>query len=214
MISITNLTKRYGQVVAVDDLSINFTPGEMVLIQGPSGSGKTTLLRLIAGLEIPDNGQISIAGEIVSTPDGTASPYGRGIGIVFQRSALWPHMNVAQNIGFAINGNLGQKKAARVLDVLHQTALSDLGDRYPAQLSGGETRRVALARAIAARPHRLLLDEPLTNLDPGLKTQLLDVIIDYARSEGATLLYVTHDLDEAQSLGGRLVQMNAGRIVE
>jgi iron(III) transport system ATP-binding protein len=214
VISITNLTKRFGQVVAVDNLSVDFAPGEMVLIQGPSGSGKTTLLRLIAGLEIPDGGQICMAGEIVSTPDWTASPYGRGIGIVFQRSALWPHMNVAQNIGFAINGNGRQEKAARICDVLRQTALSDLSNRYPAQLSGGEARRVALARAIAAGPRRLLLDEPLTNLDPGLKTQLLDVIMDYARSQGATLLYVTHDMDEAQSVGDRLVQMIDGRIEE
>lgn len=214
MIAISNVTKRYGQVLGVENLSIDFFPGEIVVIQGPTGSGKSTLLRLIAGLELPDEGQISIAGEVVSTPDWSNSPSARGIGIVFQRSALWPHFTVAQNIGFGINGNDPQEKTLQLKETLRRTDLCDLSHRYPAQLSGGETRRVALARAIAAKPKRLLLDEPLTNQDPGVKTKLLDLILDYVREEDATLLYVSHDPDEAKDISGRLVKMNKGRIEE
>ncbi len=214
MISLHHVTKCYGPVNALDDISLEFSPGERVVIQGPSGSGKTTLLRLIAGLETPTRGQIYLAGEQVSSPSSVTPAYTRSIGFVFQRSALWPHMTVMQNIHFVMNG-IPKPQAAELLEqLLEQMVLKELANRYPSQLSGGEARRVALARALAADPNILLLDEPLTSLDPDLKERLLRVIHGYAKKTNATLLYVTHLLDEAGQVGGRLIYMQDGRVVK
>jgi iron(III) transport system ATP-binding protein len=212
MIRLSRVTKCFGRVKAVDDLTLVIDPGEIVVVQGPSGSGKTTLLRLIAGLELPDAGEIVIDGQTVSTPARATAPHSRGIGIVFQRCALWPHMTVAQNIRFALDGLSKVESAQHLNALLARTALEDLSSRYPGQLSGGEARRVALARALAARPRRLLLDEPLTNLDPDLRGHLLQVIQSYVQQVGATLLYVTHDEAEARDVGGRWVRLERGRI--
>ncbi len=214
MIALHKVTKSYGSVTALDNVSLEIFSGETVVIQGPSGSGKTTLLRLIAGLEIPTQGQIHIAGEQVSSPSGVTPAYTRGIGFVFQRSALWPHMTVMQNIHFAMS-SLPKPQAEELLNqLLEQMALKELANRYPSQLSGGEARRVALARALAANPNILLLDEPLTSLDPDLKERLLRLIRGCVAKTKTTLLYVTHIADEAGQVGGRLVHMQAGRVVE
>jgi len=213
MIVLKDLTKTFGAARAVDSLSLEIPAGEMIAIQGPSGSGKTTLLRLIAGLELPDQGQISMDGEVVSRPGWAVEPWTRGIGIVFQRCALWPHMTVAQNILFAMNGAQRDQKKIRLEGLLQQIHLEALAGRYPFSLSGGEARRVAIARALAAEPRRLLMDEPLTNLDHDLKRQLLDVILGYAASRGTTLIYITHEEDEASLLGGRWLHMQNGRLI-
>lgn len=213
MIALNHLTKCFGGIEAVNDVTLTLTSGEVVIVQGPSGGGKTTLLRLIAGLELPDAGQIEIDHKLVSSPGWATSPHSRGIGIVFQRCALWPHMTVAQNIRFAMDGASRKQAASRLSELLEQTVLQDLSSRYPSQLSGGEARRVAFARAMAARPGRLLLDEPLTNLDPDLKGHLLALIQTYVEQVGATIVYVTHDQDEATAVGGRLIRMERGRIV-
>lgn len=214
MIALRQVAKSYGPVTALDDVSLEISSGDTLVIQGPSGSGKTTLLRLIAGLEIPTQGQIHIAGELVSSPSGVTPAYKRGIGFVFQRSALWPHMTVTQNIRFAMSSMSKPQAAERLEQLLEQMALKELAYRYPSQLSGGEARRVALARALAANPNILLLDEPLTSLDPDLKERLLGLIRGHVKTRGATLLYVTHIADEAGQVGGRLVHMQAGRVVE
>ncbi len=214
MIELEHLAKSFGAVRAVDDVSLSIPSGSVNVIQGPSGGGKTTLLRLVAGLELPDRGEILLDGKRVSAPGWATAPHTRGIGIVFQRSALWPHMTVAQNVRFAISRDGGSRgrlarqgrpggTASRLEELLAQTSLTRLAGRYPAQLSGGEARRVALARALAAQPRRLLLDEPLTNIDPELKSQLLDTILHHVRETAATLLYVTHDREEARQVGVR-----------
>jgi ABC-type sulfate/molybdate transport systems ATPase subunit len=213
MIEIRDLVKCFGQVRAVDRVTLQVNGGEAVVVQGPSGGGKTTLLRLLAGLELPDAGEILLDDLVVSSASKAVAPHARGIGMVFQRSALWPHMTVAQNIAFAMNAASAHETGHRLRELLAQVKLEDLAGRFPSQLSGGEARRVALARAIAARPRRLLLDEPLINLDPDLKRHLLQLIRAYAEEVGATLVYVTHSQHEAEQVGGRVIRMERGRIV-
>jgi ABC-type sugar transport system ATPase subunit len=213
MIALLQVTKNYGSVISLDGVSLAVSPGETVVIRGPSGSGKTTLLRLIAGLEIPTQGQIFIAGEQVSSPSGVKPPYKRSIGFVFQRSALWPHMTVMQNIYFVMDRMPKLQAEEHLNQLLEQTALQELANRYPNQLSGGEARRVALARALAANPKILLMDEPLTNLDPDIKEHLLGLIRGYIAKTNTTLLYVTHIADEEGQVGGRVIHLQAGRVV-
>jgi len=213
MISLKRVSKAFGSIRAVDHVSLEILAGQVVVIQGPSGSGKTTLLRLIAGLELPDSGVIALDDEVVSAVDWATPPHSRGIGIVFQRSALWPHMTVAQNLCFAMNGLSKAEADAHLHEILERVVLTDLRDRYPSQLSGGEARRVAVGRAMAARPKRLLLDEPLTSLDPELKGRLLTAILEYAHETGATVLYITHDREEARAVGHVRLCMERGRIV-
>jgi ABC-type Fe3+/spermidine/putrescine transport system ATPase subunit len=213
MIELRDLSKRFGRTWAVRKLSLRVEGGEKLVIRGPSGSGKTTLLRLIAGLEMPDEGEIFIDGQ--KTRDGrkVMPPYRRGVGFVFQRNALWPHMTVVQNMQFAMNGLEPAEAARRLEELLHDLQLEHLRDRYPAQLSGGEARRVALARALAARPKRLLLDEPLTNMDPDLKQQIMNLIQTKIMHPGLTVIYVTHDQGEQQWMNGRLIKIRDGQIV-
>jgi len=214
MIRIQALTKNFGGMPALVEISLEIKGGEVVVIQGPSGSGKTTLLRMIAGFELPDQGEIYLDGELVSRPGWGRPPYRREIGMVFQRSALWPHMTVAQNLLFAMDGLTRPDRHSRLKSLLTDCELSTLSGRYPDQLSGGEARRTALARALAPNPKRLLLDEPLTNLDMKLKEQLLDLIMAQTHNQKITLLYVTHDRQEALSIGRRLIVLEEGQIVE
>jgi len=207
MITIQHLTKRFGSVIALENFSLEVCSGEIVVIQAPSGSGKSTLLRLIAGLEVPDQGEIRIDGKLVSSPGWIVPPYTRDMGFVFQRAALWPHMTVAQNIRFGLNRRTKKDSTLLLRDLLRQMVLEKLINRYPSQLSGGEARRVALARALAAQPRFLLLDEPLTSLDPDLQQRLLSIILNYVHSTHTTLLYVTHVIEEARQVGGTLLRL-------
>lgn len=213
MIEIHDLSHSYGKRTVLFDISLSIPPGEILVIQGPSGSGKTTLLRLIAGLEYPTMGEILIDGRSASTPERLLPPHQRGIGIVFQRSALWPHMTVAGNLAFVMNGTSKTDKNSRIERLLQLAGLEDVAGCYPSSLSGGEARRVELLRALAVKPVRLLLDEPLTNLDLMLKEQLLKIVLEYAREQPATLLLVTHDRLEAETVGGRIVRLENGRLV-
>lgn len=208
MIKMKGVTKYYQTTKAVDHISLEVPNRTSLVILGPSGSGKTTLLRLIAGLEKPDEGEIYINEMLVSSPDRVIPPYERGIGFVFQTPALWPHMTVAQNVRFGLPSGSDR----RVQELLTNTGLVDLANRYPGQISGGEAHRVALARALAPKPKYLLFDEPLTNLDPDLKDEMLILIKDSVTETGASLVYVTHNAGEAEQISDRLIIIKNGRI--
>lgn len=215
MIQIHDLSKSFGDLCALDHVSFDLAKGDSVVIRGPSGSGKTTLLRLIAGLETPDEGEIRMGGKLVSKPGHIVHPSQRGIGFVFQSPALWPHLTVAQNILFGL-GRFGNGQAEeRLKDILAQVELSGLAGRYPAQLSGGQVRRVSLARALAPNPALLLMDEPLTHVQPDLKLKLAHLLRDSISQNGTTLVYVTHDNDEADLIPHtHLMEMHSGRLVD
>ncbi len=214
MIELRAVTRRFRDTVAVDGVSFTLAEASTVAILGPSGSGKTTVLRLIAGLEEPDEGELLIGGEVVSRPGLVVPPHMRGMGFVFQQPALWPHMTVARNVAFGL-GDLPRTQAReRLAEVLAQTALTDLRDRLPAQLSGGQARRVALARALAPRPAWLLMDEPLTNLDGESRSQMLALIEQIVAGSETGLVYVTHDESEAARLAPRVLRMDAGHVTE
>jgi iron(III) transport system ATP-binding protein len=211
MIRIEAVTKRYGTVAAVEEAAFEVGRGELVALLGPSGCGKTTLLRLIAGFETPDTGHVEIDGRLVAGPGTFVSPDRRGVGMVFQDYALFPHLTVAENIGFGLpRGNRG----ARVDELLDLTGLEGLGDRYPHALSGGQQQRVAVARAIAPEPGVVLLDEPWSNIDPLLRGAMRDDLAAILRSLEITVVLVTHEREEAFSLADRIVLMREGRIVQ
>jgi putative spermidine/putrescine transport system ATP-binding protein len=209
-ISVRSLTKRYGDVVAVDGIDLDIAPGEFFTMLGPSGSGKTTTLRMIAGFEIPDEGTIELAGEDVSR----LPPYERPVNTVFQDYALFPHMTVQENVEYGLMVKKVKKAERRKLagDALEMVRLAGYGDRKPMQLSGGQRQRVALARAIVNRPRVLLLDEPLGALDLKLREQLQVELKQIQQALGITFVYVTHDQEEALTMSDRIAVFNAGRI--
>jgi iron(III) transport system ATP-binding protein len=204
-----SLTKRFGEVVAVDDVELEVQRGEFLGVLGPSGCGKTTLLRLVAGFERPDRGGIEIDGRAVAGPRLSMPPEERRIGMVFQESALFPHLDVAGNIGFGIER---RRREARVAELVALVGLAGLQRRMPHELSGGQQQRVALARALAPDPALILLDEPFSSLDATLRNQLRLEVRDILRSAGATALFVTHDQAEALEISDRVAVMRAGRI--
>jgi ABC-type Fe3+/spermidine/putrescine transport system ATPase subunit len=206
LLSARKISKSFGSVRAVNTVSLDLDAGSTLVIRGASGSGKTTLLRLLAGLELPDEGEIWINGR----PGGSLPPHRRGMGFVFQSPALWPHLTVAGNILFGLAGRPRREARQRLEQLLERTGLAGLGKRYPDQLSGGQARRVALARALAPRPRCLLMDEPLTNLDGELKEKMLAFIQEETAGAGSSLIYVTHDDAEACQLGDRVVVMAEG----
>ena len=199
LVKVIDLSKHYNGISVLEGVNFDLTENSRIAISGPSGSGKTTVLRLLAGLELPDHGKIVMRGQVISKPGWSLPPHQRGMGMVFQNPALWPHMTVAQNILFGL-GDLSRSEAHQRLEiVLNECALSGLEERFPQHLSAGESRRVALARAIAPKPRILLLDEPLVNLDLDLKTILLELIRTII-SEVSILVYVTHDKEDAEFL--------------
>jgi putative spermidine/putrescine transport system ATP-binding protein len=211
-IRLVDLAKRYGDVRAVDGVSLDIARGEFFTLLGPSGSGKTTTLRLIAGFELPDEGRVELAGRDVSR----VPAYGRDVNTVFQDYALFPHMSVADNVayGLRIKGVAKAERRARAAEALEMVQLPGVGARKPAQLSGGQRQRVALARAIVNRPRVLLLDEPLGALDLKLR-QEMQVELKQIQSEvGITFVYVTHDQEEALTMSDRLAVFDKGRIVQ
>ena len=213
MVVVRNVSKNYGRVRAIDGVSLEVPSGESLVIVGRSGSGKTTLLRLIAGLEIPDEGEIYLNGRLASSKKGVLAPHLRSIGFVFQVPALWPHLTLAQNIRFGIKGLSRPLARARVSELLSQMNLDGLGGRYPHQVSGGEARRAALARALAARPALLLMDEPLLNLDPDLKEQMLSLLCELISRKETGVVYVTHDAAEAERISKQRLVLEQGRLV-
>ena len=204
-----SLTKRFGEVVAVDGVDLDLRRGEFLAVLGPSGCGKTTLLRLVAGFERPDGGGIEIDGRAVAGPRRHVAPEDRRVGMVFQESALFPHLDVAGNIAFGLPRNA---RTARVGELVALVGLAGLQKRLPHELSGGQQQRVALARALAPDPALILLDEPFSSLDATLRTQLRSDVREILRLAGATALFVTHDQGEALEISDRVAVMRAGRI--
>jgi sulfate transport system ATP-binding protein len=213
-IGIERVSKSFSAYPALEDVSMRVGDGEFVALLGPSGSGKTTLLRILAGLEVPEQGRVWFGKRDV-TDDKPAS---RGIGFVFQHYALFGHMTVAQNIAFGLNvvprADRPSRKAiaARVEELLALVQLPGLGSRYPSQLSGGQRQRVALARALARNPRILLLDEPFGALDAKVRRELRDALRNIHNELGLTSIFVTHDHEEAFSLADRVALLNYGRI--
>ncbi len=201
----------YGPKVAVESFSLALGAGEVTCLLGPSGCGKSTLLRLAAGLEVLARGRIRIAGEVVSEPGRTLAPERRGVGLVFQDFALFPHLSVADNVAFGLSGPDRRKRAHAMLD---RVGLADRGTSFPHMLSGGQQQRVALARALATRPRVMLLDEPFSSLDARLREALREDTLALLRESGAATLMVTHDPDEAMALADRIAVMQAGRLLQ
>lgn len=212
VISIRNVTKRFGNMVAVDNVSIDILEGEFFVLLGPSGCGKTTLLRMIAGFELPSEGQILIGGQDMA---GVA-PNRRPVNMVFQSYAVFPHMTVADNVayGLKIAGTEKSEIRHRVDEALELVSLGGLGTRMPDQLSGGQRQRVALARGLVMRPKVLLLDEPLSALDAKLRAQMQFELAELQDNVGITFVTVTHDQDEALSMACRIAVMNKGDVAQ
>lgn len=215
-VEVRGLRRTYNSVHAVDGVSLDIEPGELLVLLGPSGCGKTTLLRSISGLERPDSGRIVVGDDPVFDSEHRISvpTHKRDIGMVFQNYVLWPHMTVAENVAYPLRWRRIPKadQRTRVREALETVECGALADRRPSALSGGQQQRVALARAIVAQPRLMLFDEPLSNLDARLRVQLRHEIRDLHRTLGFTGIYVTHDQSEALQLGTRVAIMRAGRI--
>ncbi|PJF24939.1 MAG: ABC transporter ATP-binding protein, partial [Phototrophicales bacterium] len=186
----------------------------LLVLLGSSGCGKTTLLRLAAGLERPESGEIWINGALAAGANAWIPPEHRQIGMVFQDYALFPHLTAEQNVAFALNGMRGRERAERIADMLALVGLEDFADRYPYQLSGGQQQRVALARALAPAPLIVLLDEPFSNLDAGLRKTMREEVRRILTEAGATAIFVTHDQEEAMRMGDEIAIMHAGKVVQ
>jgi len=209
-----DLSRRYGALRALDGVGLRVAPGECLCLIGPSGCGKTTLLRLIAGVERPEAGTIRIDGREVAGPGRFVPPEARGIGLMFQDLALFPHLDLAANVGFGLTGGGRAARAARVAELLARTGLAGRERARPETLSGGQQARAALARALAPRPGVMLLDEPFAALDPRLRERLAEETLVILRAEGTAVVMVTHDPAEALRLADRVLMLRAGRAVQ
>jgi putative spermidine/putrescine transport system ATP-binding protein len=207
-----HVSKRYGDSLAVDDVSLRVAPGTFLTLLGPSGSGKTTLLMMIAGFVAPSSGSLSMD----ATPIGHLPPERRQFGMVFQGYALFPHLSVAENVAFPLKVRRWSRAEIRqrVSEALESVQLSAMADRMPRQLSGGQQQRVALARALVFHPHLLLLDEPLSALDKNLRTDMQSELSRLHRRIGLTFIYVTHDQQEALSMSDEIAILRDGRLVQ
>ncbi len=211
------LTKRYGDVGAVDGLSLELEPGELLALLGPSGCGKTTTLRLVAGFLAPEAGEIWVGERCLSSPAAVVPPERRRMAMIFQSYALWPHMTVAQNVAYGLRFKPGLARGdreARVREMLRVVKLGGYEARYPGELSGGQQQRVAVARALVVEPEILLLDEPLSNLDANLREEMRFEIRRLHETFGITTLYVTHDQGEAMVISDRIAVLRAGTVAQ
>lgn len=213
LLRVRNLGRAYGGAPVVDDLSLDIAAGQVVCLLGPSGCGKSTTLRMIAGVERPDRGGIWLEDRPLFGPGADVAPEHRPIGLMFQDFALFPHLSVAQNVGFGLSGDR-KARARRVDELLERINLPGYGDKHPHQLSGGEQQRVALARALAPRPRVMLMDEPFSGLDNRLRDGIRDATLDILREEGAAVLLVTHEPDEAMRMADEIALMRKGRVVQ
>jgi iron(III) transport system ATP-binding protein len=214
VVELESLTKRFGAVAAVDELTLSIAHGSLVCLLGPSGCGKTTTLRLVAGFMDPDGGTIRVGGRTVSEPGRSVPPERRQMSMIFQSYALWPHMTIAENVGYGLKLRRldradRERRVATILDVAH---LTELAERYPHELSGGQQQRAALARALVVEPETLLLDEPLSNLDANLREEMRFEIRRLHDTYKYTTVYVTHDQAEAMTTADTIVVMNLGRV--
>ncbi|MDJ0738779.1 MAG: ABC transporter ATP-binding protein [Gammaproteobacteria bacterium] len=214
LLKVDNISAGYGGETVIDALSFHVNRGEIVSLLGPSGCGKTTALRAVAGFEPVSDGQIFIDQKLASAPGMTVPPEKRSIGMVFQDYALFPHLTIADNIGFGLRGKPDVDRKVQVDHLLDATGLGGMGGRYPHELSGGQQQRVALARALAPRPTLLLMDEPFSNLDVELRERLSVEVRDLLKSEGISGILVTHDQHEAFAVSDKVGVMRDGRILQ
>ena len=215
IVKVENVSKVYNKIPVIREMSIDIEKGERVVILGPSGCGKTTLLRLIAGFIHPDKGKIAIDGKAVSDNGKCIiEPEGRQVGMVFQDLALWPHMSSYKNIEFGLKAKRVSKAEIRerIDAILEKVQMVEFRNTYPGELSGGQQQRIALARALVTRPKILLMDEPLSSLDADLRHVLMKEILRLQEELAITMIYVTHDREEAFSLATRIVVMKEGKI--
>jgi iron(III) transport system ATP-binding protein len=211
MLVLRDVDKRFGVVRALDRAGLEVRRGEFLAVLGPSGCGKTTALRVVAGFERPEAGTVELDGRTVAGPETWVPPERRGVGMVFQDYALFPHLDVAGNVGFGLSRS---GRAARVAEVLELVGLAGLERRRPGELSGGQQQRVALARALARRPTAVLLDEPWNAIDPLRRQEMRDDLASLLRATDVTVVLVTHDREEAFTLGDRIALMRDGRFVQ
>jgi iron(III) transport system ATP-binding protein len=213
-LQLNSVSRSFGAVDALKDISLSIQPGEIICLAGHSGCGKSSLLRIIAGVDRPDSGVLLMNGREIAGPGHFVEPEMRKIGFVFQDYALFPHLTGEQNILFGLKSMPAQQAARRGQEVIDHIGIADLVKRFPHMLSGGEQQRVALARALAPGPDILLMDEPFSSLDSGLRQKVRDETFQLLRQLGTTVIMVTHDPAEALSAGDRIVLMRNGRIVQ
>jgi len=213
-VQLQHIWRQFGDLVAVRDVSLDISPGEIVCLLGPSGCGKTTLLRLVCGLETPDDGRILIDGREMSGPSTFVPPEARGVGLMFQDFALFPHITILENVAFGLQAL--EHKAARdeARRALERMGLLGYADAYPHVLSGGQQQRVALARAMVPRPRVMMMDEPFSGLDPRLRASMREETLAILRETRTTCIIVTHEAEEAMLLGDRIAVMREGAIVQ
>jgi len=213
-LALEQLRHLYGSVLAVDDVSLSACPGEVVCLLGPSGCGKSTVLRIAAGLEQPARGRVVIESRVVTGDGVIVPPEERGVALVFQDFALFPHLSVGANVGFGLKGMNAATREQRIREVLASVGMEEFAGRYPHTLSGGQQQRVALARALASRPSVVLLDEPFSGLDARLRDKVRDQTLHALKASGAAALMVTHDAEEAMFMADRIAAMRDGRVVQ
>ena len=212
-LEIRGLTRRYGGRDVVRDVSLSVMPGQVTCLLGPSGCGKSTTLRIVSGIDRQDAGEVLVDGKVVSSADRHDPPEARGIGLMFQDFALFPHLSVADNVGFGLSGAKAEKRR-RVDALLERVHLERYGDVYPHELSGGEQQRVALIRAVAPKPKVMLMDEPFSGLDNRLRDGIRDETLDLLKEEGAAVLLVTHEPEEAMRMADEIALMRDGCVVQ
>ncbi len=212
-LEVTDLCRSFDGREVVSHVSLSIRPGQVTCLLGPSGCGKSTTLRIIAGVEQQTSGTVIIDGRMMSADDIHLPPEARSVGLMFQDFALFPHLDVAGNVGFGVAGTKGEKRA-RVGELLERVGLGGYDDKFPHQLSGGEQQRVALARAVAPRPRVMLMDEPFSGLDNRLRDGIRDETLSILKDEGTAVLLVTHEPDEAMRMADQIALMRGGRIVQ
>jgi len=212
-LEIKNLTRRYDGRLVVDDVSLSVAPGQVTCLLGPSGCGKSTTLRMIAGVEMQDSGEIWVDGKLICDTVFRIPPERRQIGLMFQDFALFPHLRVAENVAFGLDGTK-DGKMSRVAELLERVGLARYESAFPHELSGGEQQRVALARALAPRPKIMLMDEPFSGLDNRLRDGIRDATLDILREEGTGVLLVTHEPEEAMRMADEIALMRDGAVVQ
>jgi len=208
-VEVSGVSKRFGEIVAVNDLSLHVEEGEAVALFGPSGSGKTTVLRIVAGLERPDGGRVILRGRHVSGNGVFVAPNERKLGMVFQDLALWPHMTAERHLDFVLKGtgSAGERRRERIDELIRTFELTHRRQALPSGMSGGEQQRLAIARALATEPSILLLDEPLANLDETLRGKVIEELLRLKRGSGVSILFTTHVREELERLADRTVEM-------
>ena len=209
-----DVSRRYGETLALDHVDLDIAPSEILCLLGPSGCGKSTLLRVAAGVERPSSGRVLLDGQEVAGPDAYVPPEQRGVGLMFQDFALFPHLSILDNVAFGLKSFSRSEARGQALAALERVGLAHYAGEYPHILSGGEQQRVALARAIAPRPSVLLMDEPFSGLDPRLREKMREETLAILHETRATSIVVTHDAEEAMRMGDRVALMRKGRIVQ